>query len=234
MQETIVKGILKYFRTQTPEFKYIMDDYFDTEQGFTEELSRRLAKVNYNIKEEAWTACMWNIGKPEIQSHRPKIFKVRDVQFVNKKGDLVPELEALDPTTKTVKPGYRACSPDYRYTIVQSVINLDYIFNSMNKASLFQELFTIRLYMSSSCYINLPILGNTCVYIDEIAMGDIEKFDRTSQGTLLSLPIDIIATYPLIAPVIPADPKPFETERKTLIQNISFVKDIQEPHGRLE
>lgn len=232
MQETIAKGMCKWITDQTPEFKHVMDDYFDVEQGFTDELQRRLAKVPYNIKEEKWVATMWNLQKPEPLSHRPKIFKVRDIQFINSKGDLVPEEEALDPITKLPKKGYTACSPDYRYTVVQSVLQLDFIFNSFNNASLFQELFTLRIYMSNTAYIPLPILGETAVYIDEVAMGDIDKFDRISQGTLLSLPIDMVITYPLIAPIIPPkDLPPYTTDRKPLIQSIKFKKELLKPHG---
>lgn len=203
MQESVAKGINTFIKSQIPEFTAIMEDYYDTEQGFTESLERRLAKVGYDKKtDKAWYATMWNMGKPEVNSHRPKIFKVKDIQWVNNKGDLVTQSEAQDPTTLKTKPGYSVVSPDYRYTIVQSVYNLDFIFNSIDNASTFQELFTLRVYMSRSTYINLPILGKTCVYIDDVAMGEIEKFDRIAQGTLLSLPIDMILTYPLIAPVL--------------------------------
>lgn len=233
MQETVAKGITRWITQQTPEFKHVFDDYFDSEQGFTDELARRLAKVDYNIKTENWVAVMWDLKKPEPLSHRPKIFKVRDIQFTNSKGDLVLVEEALDPITKMPKPGYMACSPDYRYTIVQSVLQLDFIFNSYSKASLFQELFTLRVYMSNTAYIPLPVLGETAVYIDEVAMGDIEKFDRIAQGTLLSLPIDIVLTYPLIAPVLPkGEVAPFTTERVPLIQGIQFKKDVLKPTGQ--
>lgn len=232
MQETIAKGITKWINDQTPEFKHVFDDYFDTEQGFTDELQRRLAKVDYNIKEEKWVAVMWNLQKPEPLSHRPKIFKVRDIQFVNSKGDLVDEVEALDPISKMPKPGYTAVSPDYRYTIVQSVLQLDFIFNSYKHASMFQELFTLRVYMSNTAYIPLPVLGETAIYIDEVAMGDIEKFDRISQGTLLSLPIDMVITYPLIAPILPKEQlAPFTQERKPLIQSLQFKKEFKKGHG---
>ena len=230
MQETVAKGITHWIREQFPDFKFVMEDYFDTEQGFTDELARKLAKVNYDVKTEAWTACMWNLQKPEPLSHRPKIFRVKDIQFVNSKGDLVPEDEALDPITRMPKKGYMACSPDYRFSIVQSVLQLDYIFNSYNNASLFQELFTLRIYMSQSAYISLPVIGKCCCYIDEVAMGDIDKFDRIAQGTLLSLPIDMVITYPLIAPVLPIKPlEPYTTERKPLTQRIIFNKQVVKP-----
>lgn len=233
MQETIAKGITSWVTKQTPEFKHVFDDYFDTERGFTDELARRLAKVDYDIKEEPWVATMWNLLKPEPLSHRPKIFKARDVQFVNSKGDLVSEKDALDPVTLLPKKGFTACSPDYRYTVVQSVLQLDFIFNSYSKASLFQELFILRVYMSNTAYIPLPILGETAVYMDEVAMGDIEKFDRISQGTLLSLPIDMVITYPLIEPVLPKSSlPPYTQERTPLIQKIQFKKEVEKPTGK--
>lgn len=235
MQESVALGIIKYIKDQTPEFKHVIESYFDVEQGFTESLQRRLAKVDYDIKETSWTATMWNLRKPEILSHRPKIFKVKDVQFVNNKGDLVDREKAVNETSGLVKPGFKAVSPDYRYTIVQSVLQLDFIFNSIKNASLFQELFTLRLYLSQSTYVNLPVLGPTCIYIDEIAMGDIDKFDRTAQGTLLSLPIDMVLTYPLIAPVLPKEELPcFTQERKPLINDIEFNQGVQSNLDSLE
>lgn len=228
MQESVVVGIVDFVDSQIPEFKKIMDSYYDTETGFTESLQRRLAKVPYNIKEEKWYATMWNFGKPEPLSHRPKIFKAREIQWVNNLGDLVPAEEAQDPITLQPKPGYSAVSPDYRFTIVQSTLNLDFIFNSVDNASLFQELFTLRVYMSRSTYLVLPDIGKCCVYIDEVAMGDIDKFDRLSQGTLLSIPVDMIITYPLIAPVIPPKDQPlYTTERKPLISDIDFDYKVE-------
>lgn len=232
MQETIAKGMCRWVADQMPEFKSVMEAYFDTEQGFTDELQRRLAKVSYNIKEEKWVATMWNLGKPDPLSHRPRIFKVRDVQFVNSKGDLVSQEEALDPISKLPKKGYTACSPDFRYTVVQSVLQLDFIFNSFDNASLFQELFVLRVYMSNSTYMALPVLGQTAVYIDDVAMGEIDKFDRIAQGTLLSLPIDMVLTYPLIAPILPSkELPPYTQERKPLIQSIKFKKEFVKGHG---
>lgn len=227
MQESVAVGITEFIASQMPEFKKVMSDYYDTETGFTESLQRRLAKVPYNIKEEKWYATMWNLGKPEPLSHRPKIFKIRDVQWVNNLGDLVTAEEAQDPITLQPRPGYSAVSPDYRFTIVQSTLNLDFIFNSVDNASTFQELFTLRVYMSRSTYLVLPVIGKCCVYIDEVAMGEIDKFDRLSQGTLLSLPVDMIITYPLIAPILPPKHLPeYTTERKPLITEIGFNYEI--------
>lgn len=223
MQESVATGIVKFVESQMPEFKKVMDSFYDPDTGFTETLQRRLAEVPYDIKETPWYAVMWNMGKPEPLSHRPKIFKVREVQWVNNLGDLVPAEEAQDPITLQAKPGYSAVSPDYRYSVVQSTLNLDFIFNSIDKASDFQELFTLRVYMSRSTYLILPVIGKCCVYIDEVAMGEIDKFDRLAQGTLLSIPVDMVITYPLIAPIIPPKDQPaFTTERKPLISEIKF------------
>ena len=228
MQESVATGINKFISSQIPEFEAIMDDFYDPDTGFTETFQRRLAKVPYQAKEKKWYAVMWNMGKPEPLSHRPKIFKVRDIQWVNNLGDLVSAEEAQDPITLQAKPGYSAVSPDYRYSIVQSTLNLDFIFNSIDNASTFQELFTLRVYMSRSTYLILPIIGKCCAYIDEVAMGDIDKFDRLAQGTLLSIPIDMVITYPLIAPVIPPKDQPaFTTERKPLISEISFDYKVE-------
>jgi len=223
MQESVATGIVNFIGDQMPEFKKVMDSFYDPDTGFTETLQRRLAEVPYDIKETKWYATVWNMGKPEMLSHRPKIFKVREVQWVNNLGDLVKAEEAQDPITLQAKPGYAAVSPDYRFSIVQSTLNLDFIFNSIDNASTFQELFTLRVYMSRSTYMVLPIIGKCCVYIDEVAMGEIDKFDRLAQGTLLSIPIDMIITYPLIAPIIPPKDQPaFTTERKPLISEIKF------------
>lgn len=224
MQESIAKVTNEFVKSQMPEFEALIEDYYDTDTGFTESLERRIAKVGYDKKtDHKWYATMWNIGKPEMLSHRPKIFKIKEVQWVNNLGDLVEQEEAQDPVTLQPKPGYSAVSPDYRYTVVQSTYNLDYIFNSVDNASDFQELFTLRVYMSRSFYATLPIIGKTCIYIDGIAMGEIDKFDRLAQGTLLSLPVDMVLTYPLIAPVLPGKEQPkYTIERKPLITNIDF------------
>ena len=227
MQESVIKAVNSFIKSQMPEFDQLIEDYYDTDTGFTESLERRIAKVGYDKKtDKRWYATMWNMGKPEILSHRPKIFKIKEVQWVNNLGDLVSPEEAQDPVTLEPKPGYSAVSPDYRYTIVQSTFNLDYIFNSIDNASIFQELFTLRIYLSRSFYATLPVLGKTCIYIDDVAMGEIDKFDRLSQGTLLSLPIDMVLTYPLIAPVLPSEEQPpYTIERKPLITNIEFKQE---------
>ena len=223
MQESVVKGINKFIQSKLPEFRLVMDDYYDKDTGFTESLERRLAKVDYNIKEENWYAVMWYMGKPDPMSHQSRMFKIKDVQWVNNLGDLTPESEAQDPVTLQPKLGYAAVSPDYEATIVQSVLNLDFIFNSTDNASYFQELFIMRLYRSKSAYIVLPVIGKCCIYIDDIAMGEVDNFDRLAQGTLLSLPIDMVLTYPLIEPKLTKSYRPkYTTERKPLITNISF------------
>lgn len=229
MQETVAKGILNYLKDQTPEFEHIIQDFYDTDQGFTDSLNRRLVKKQYSQLEKPWVAVMWNMMKPEPLSHRPKIFKAKEIQWVNNRGDLVLKEEAQDPVTLKPKPGYSAVSADYRYSVVQSVFSLDYIFNSVDQASTFQELFVMRIYMSQSVYVPLPVLGKTCVYIDEIAAGEIDKFDRTSQGTLLSIPVDIVLTYPLIVPVLTKESikNPLVTERKPLITDIKINHSLK-------
>ena len=232
MQESIIKATNDFIKSQMPEFEQLIADYYDTDTGFTESLERRLAQVGYDKKtDKKWYALMWNMGKPEILSHRPKIFRVREVQWVNNLGDLVSQEDAQDPVTLRPKKGYSAVSPDYRYTVVQSVFNLDYIFNSVSNASLFQELFTLRIYLSRSFYATLPILGKTCIYVDDIAMGEIDKFDRIAQGTLLSLPIDLVLTYPLISPVVPPEDQPkYTIDRKPLITDINFRYRVDKTH----
>lgn len=228
MQESVAVGINQFIASQLPEFEAIMETFYDPDKGFTETFQRRLAKVPYQAKEKKWYATMWNMGKPEPLSHRPKIFKIREVQWINNLGDLVTAEEAQDPITLKPKPGYMAVSPDYRYTVVQSILNLDFIFNSVDNASTFQELFTLRVYMSRSTYLVLPVIGKCCVYIDDVAMGEIDKFDRLAQGTLLSIPVDMVITYPLIAPVIPPKDQPlYTTERKPLISDINFEYKVE-------
>ena len=230
MQETIAVATLDYIRNQLPDFSYILQDWYEPETGFTDSLARRLARKDYADKEQNWVAIMWNLAKPEPLSHRPRLFKAREVQYVNNRGDLVPEDEAKNQATQKLNPGYTAVSPDYRYTVVQSVFNLDFIFNSVDIASTFQELFVLRVYMSNAFYASLPIIGNTCIYIDEIAMGEIDKFDRTAQGTLLSLPIDMVLTYPLIQPILNTKIGPYNTARVPLVakikENTSFEQKL--------
>ena len=48
MQETVAKGILNYLKDQTPEFEHIIQDFYDTDQGFTDSLNRRLVKKQYS------------------------------------------------------------------------------------------------------------------------------------------------------------------------------------------
>lgn len=209
--DSVIKGVINYIKSQTQEFNYIMEEFYSPEQGFTETLARKLAKKSNQEKDENWIAMMWNRTKPEPMSHRPKIFKVIGPAWFNNLGDLVDQEEAVNDNNE-IRPGYSCKSCDYRATWVQSVLELDFIFNSIDWASYFEEIFTLKVYMSKSITVPLPVIGNTVIHLDEIAMGEIDKFDRLQQGTLLSVPVDIVMTYPTIIALTP--PKPVITDIK--------------------
>ena len=220
MQNAVVKGFLKYIKETLDEFYYLLDDFYNPERGWNDTLNKRLAQQEISKREKNWVSIMWNISHPNPLSYRPKLFKGKDVQFVNTHGDRVTFEEAMDPVTRELRKGYSAVSPDYRWTFVSATLSLDFVFNSLDEAIKFQELFTMRVYMSNSAYLDLPIVGKCCVHINDVAMGDIDKYDRSGQGTLLSLPIDFVLHYPLIEPVKPVNKGPYEPTRKTLIQEI--------------
>lgn len=228
MKQSVAKGFLKYIKEQMDDFTYLLDDFYNPEQGWNESLHKRIVQEGIAKRENNWVTIQWSMGKPNPLSHRPKLFKGKDIQFVNNKGDIVKEEEARDPVTRDIKEGYSVVSPDYRWTIVNSVLSVDFIFNSLSVADRFEELFTMRVYMSNSTYIDLPVLGKTCIFIDDIAMGEVDKFDRNGQGTLLSLPVDFVITYPLIEPVKPKYKSTFVQEKKPLIKEIISNVELKE------